>query len=159
MSKIKIIDNFLIENEFKKIQDEIMGSYFPWYYNKDMTFNEDNNIYFTHNVYKAPDLISRYFDLFGSVLNKLNTKSLLRIKANMYIRENKKRKHLNHVDYNYQHKGCLLYINDNNGETYFGKEKVLPKANRVVLFDPSTMHSSSSCDDSPVRITINFNYF
>jgi hypothetical protein len=159
MSKIKIIDNFLEEKEFKNIQNHLMGDYFAWYYNKAMTFEKDNRLYFTHKFYEAPAAISNQFYLFEKMINKLKCKSILRVKGNLYVGEKEKTKHADHVDYTFKHKGCLLYINDNNGETYFGKDKVLPKANRVVLFDPSTTHSSSSCDDSLVRITINFNYF
>ena len=71
----------------------------------------------------------------------------------------KLKKNQPHTDYSYKHKGCLLYMNDNNGCTYFENEIVTPKANRAVLFDPSISHSSSLCDDQKRRITINFNYF
>ena len=32
MKDIKVIDNFLPEDEFKKIQDILTGFYFPWFY-------------------------------------------------------------------------------------------------------------------------------
>tara|TARA_R100000951_G_C2557106_1_gene154358 strand:- start:110 stop:589 length:480 start_codon:yes stop_codon:yes gene_type:complete len=159
MSKIKVIDNFLGDNDFKNIQNNLMGDYFPWYYNKDMTFKKDNNLYFTHTFYLTPVNISNHFYLFENMINKFKYKSLLRIKGNLYVGQKEKIKHEDHTDYDFKHKGCIFYINNNNGETYFGKEKVLPVANRIVFFDPSTKHSSSSCNDSDIRITINFNYF
>ena len=39
------------------------------------------------------------------------------------------------------------------------KEKIIPKANRAVFFDPSQPHSSSPCTDRKRRVNINFNYF
>ena len=54
------------------------------------------------------------------------------------------------------HKGCLFYLNNNNGFTSFGKEKVNPKENRVVFFNPNEEHSSSLCTDKKRRININF---
>jgi hypothetical protein len=158
MSDIKIIDNFLDKKLFEEIQNILLSSEFAWYYNKDMNFEGDNKIYFTHKIYESPIYFSNKFYLFKNVLNKINPKSLLRIKGNLYVKEKQKTKHNDHVDYTFKHKGCLFYINNNNGETYFGKEKVLPKENRMVFFDPSKKHSSSSCDDSNIRITINFNY-
>ena len=71
----------------------------------------------------------------------------------------KKRKNNAHKDYNFSHKGCLFYLNDNNGETHFKNKKVLPKANRAVFFNPSESHSSSLCTDQNRRVVINFNYF
>ena len=70
-----------------------------------------------------------------------------------------KRKNKPHVDYTFEHKGCLFYINTNNGATFFEKEKVLPKENRVVFFQPHKLHSSSLCTDQKRRLVINFNYF
>ena len=67
-------------------------------------------------------------------------------------------------DYLYKHKACILYINDNNGETCFKQKdgtikKVLPKPNRVVFFDGSNPHCSSTCTDVKRRVNVNFNYF
>ena len=42
MKDIKVIDNFLPEDEFKKIQDILTGFYFPWFYN-DFVNNEQDN--------------------------------------------------------------------------------------------------------------------
>ena len=159
MSKIKVIDNFLEDNDFKNIKNHLMGDYFPWYYNKGITFKGDGDLYFTHSFFRTPANISDKFYLFENMLIKLQYKSLIRVKGNLYVGTKEKIKHADHTDYDFKHKGCLLYINDNNGETHFGKEKVLPVANRIVFFDPSTKHSSSSCNDSNIRITINFNYF
>jgi hypothetical protein len=158
--KLEVIDNFLDEKEFKNIQNIIMGNNFPWYFNNYITDEKDvNNFYFTHSFYNTPDKISHYFYLFKNFLNKIECKSLLRVKGNLYVGEKNKRKNKDHYDYKYKHKGCLYYLNDNNGETYFENKKILPKANRVVFFNPSKKHSSSICNDKKRRITINFNYF
>tara|TARA_R100000742_G_C4184444_1_gene18500 strand:+ start:72 stop:551 length:480 start_codon:yes stop_codon:yes gene_type:complete len=159
MSELKIIDNFLDEKDFKLIQDHLMGDFFPWYYNNGISFKKDNDLYFTHTLYQTPAGISNKFYLCEKILRKIKYKSLVRVKGNLYVGEKEKRKHLPHTDYDFPHKGCLFYINTNNGETYFGKEKVLPVANRMVFFDPGKKHSSSVCSDNDVRITINFNYF
>ena len=37
---MKIIDNFLPEEELKELQDVMMGPDFPWYYNNCVAFKE-----------------------------------------------------------------------------------------------------------------------
>ena len=39
---MKIIDNFLDQNNFKHIKDVMMGRYFPWYYAPCANNNKDN---------------------------------------------------------------------------------------------------------------------
>ena len=156
---IQVIDNFLETEEFNKLNNIIMGDNFPWYYNDFMTKWPDNKFYFTHTFYRDPGVLSNWFNIWLPTIQKLECKSIMRIKANNYTWMGKKEKNDLHTDYPFKHKGCLLYINDNNGATYFKGKTVVPKANRAVLFDPSVPHSSSLCDDQKRRVTVNFNYF
>ena len=163
----EVKDNFLDKEYFNQIQKEILSDYFPWYYNFNITNTKDskNKFYFTHNIFSDFSKDYQYgvtsgsFPLFKNFLIKIECKSLIRIKANLHLNLNKKEIHQPHQDYSFSHKGCLLYLNDNNGLTYFGEKSVKPKANRVVFFDPSKKHSSSLCTDSNRRVNINFNYF
>jgi hypothetical protein len=158
---IKVIDNFLSNDEFVKIRNVICDDDFPFFYNEFITDEDDPSdyFYFTHLFFikNAPN--SRYFYLWESFLQKIECKGLIRIKANLYTKTKKRVIHRTHTDYDYDHKGCLFYINDNNGATYFKDKQILSKANRAVFFKPNQPHSSSSCTDQNRRITINFNYF
>ena len=40
-----------------------------------------------------------------------------------------------------------------------GKEKIPSVKNRIIFFDPSIPHCSTSCSDSKTRMNININYF
>ena len=157
----KVVDNFLDKDYFNEIKNFILSEEFPWYYNNGISSENDPKdfYYFTHIFYIEDSANSKGFNIWKNFLKKIDCKSLIRIKANMYNNINKKIKHKLHVDYPYSHKGCLFYLNSNNGETYFKNKKVTPKENRVVFFDPSEPHSSSLCTDENIRITINFNYF
>ena len=53
----------------------------------------------------------------------------------------------------------ISYLNKYKPFTYFEKEKVKPKANRAVFFDPSKNHASSLPTDNNRRVNINVNYF
>tara|TARA_R110000751_G_scaffold167146_2_gene273032 strand:+ start:1670 stop:2170 length:501 start_codon:yes stop_codon:yes gene_type:complete len=163
----KVVDDFLDINDFNQIKKIILGDDFSWYYNDNITNKEDSGdkLYFTHSFFRDldtgnnPGISSNHFYLLKGIIKKIKCKSILRIKANLYLSRNKKQTNQPHVDYPFVHKGCILYINDNNGCTYFGKESVKPKANRIVFFDPSKEHASSLCTDEKRRVNINFNYF
>ena len=157
----KVVDNFLEKEEFKIIQKDISSNYFPWFFEEEVVDSKDDlkTYYFTHSFFKPYYHTSHFLNMWDNLLNKIECNSLIRIKGNLFLGEKKHRKHKAHKDYPYKHKGCLLYINDNNGYTYFKEGKVKPKENRVVFFDPSELHSSSVCSDQKKRITVNFNYF
>jgi hypothetical protein len=156
---IQVIDDFLDKEVFNNIKNILLGNNFPWYYNDFMTRDPDNKFYFTHTFYREPGIVSDLFNMWLPVIRKLECKSIIRIKANNYCPVHKAEKNEFHIDYPFKHKGCLFYINNNNGPTYFKNEIIEAKANRVVLFDPSVPHASSLCDNRKRRVTVNFNYF
>lgn len=159
---IQVIDNFLDKDEFNKIKKAMVSDYFPWFYCDHVSYeNENDKFYFTHNFYKDSKPQSYFFNILDSLLTKLEIKSLIRVKGNLHVKEKKMTYNNFHTDLPFKHKGCILYINDNNGFTYFKEsdKKVKPRENRIVLFDPSIEHKSSRCSDSKVRINININYF
>ena len=88
-----------------------------------------------------------------------NTLSEERAKANLYGRTKELVHHDNHADTNFSHKGAIFYINSNNGFTVLedGTE-IKSVRNRLLLFDPSKPHHSTSCTDDKRRVNINFNY-
>ena len=69
-----------------------------------------------------------------------------------------------HTDMPDPHLACLYYVNDTDGDTIFFDpdkttiiKKVAPKKGRVVIFDGSIWHSSSTPTKN-VRSVINFNF-
>ena len=155
-----IIDNFLDKKDFKPIQKILMGENFPWFYNPNISNTKDDShfYFFYHNFFKK-EVRSSFFSLCEPLLKKLNYKALLRIKGGLYPSHTEVRSNNFHMDYNFKHKGCLFYINTNNGPTVIENKTILAKENRAVFFDSSKLHHSSLCSDQQVRITINFNYF
>ena len=67
--------------------------------------------------------------------------------------------HDNHIDMAFPHKGGIFYITSNNGFTVLedGTE-IASVSNRLLLFNPSEPHHSTSCTDVKRRVNINFNY-
>ena len=159
---MKIINNFLKENEFNELKNIILSNNFPWYYNSKINSSEPNEhhkIYFTHLIYDKK-ITSEYYPNFLNCIKKLkiNSGKLIRIKVNCYPRTNVIEEHMPHVDCKFKHKGAILSINTCDGYTGFFNKKIMSKENRILLFDPSISHFSTSCTNTGARININFNY-
>ena len=165
----KIIDNFLTDEEFETIRENVIVSGgFPWYTGigvaKD---NANDGCYFTHVFYNNFGVTSNHFVLLEPILNRINPIALIRIKANFYPTTPKIVYHGYHVDIlDYEDnpvscKGCLFYLNSNDGKTIFENgDEIESVANRALIFDSSMMHQSTTCtDDVMGRFNINFNYF
>ena len=139
----EIIDNFLDKKQFKKVKDKLLHHNFGWY--------------LSHEHYR---INSEVFSDLLFIINKLEVKSLLRIKANLYPKTEKIIEHDFHVDYEFPHKSALYMINTNNGFTILEDgEKIETKENRMLLFDASKKHKSTTCTDDIYKCNIIFNYF
>ncbi len=157
---VDIIDNFLDKTEFKHIQKIIMSTDFPWYYNSHVSDSKDvKHFYYFFHLFFKNEARSPFFSLWKPFLKKLDYKALIRIKGGLYPSHPSVRPHHSHVDYRFKHKGCLFYINSNDGPTVIENKTILPKENRAVFFDSSIPHNSSQCSDQQVRVTVSFNYF
>jgi hypothetical protein len=155
-------DNFLDKKLISKLKHEtIERDTFPFYFQKTVATTKETNgdFYFVHTVYNNNKPNSPLLDLFEPILKKLNVKSLIRIKINLYPRTEKIHYHASHADYDFKHKGCLLSLNTCNGFTIIGKEKIPSIENQALLFDPSIKHNSTTCTNRQARFNINFNYF
>lgn len=156
---MKIIDDFLDKESFKKIEKLFTSDNFPWFYNDKVNIF-DEETYFTHLIYIDFIPNSSFYNDVSNIFLKLKAKSLIRIKANLYLKTKKIITHAQHVDYDFPHKGAIFYINTNNGKTILEDgTKVDSVANRMLFFDSSKKHSSTTCTDKKIRLNINFNYF
>ncbi|NBP03217.1 MAG: hypothetical protein EBU90_24590 [Proteobacteria bacterium] len=167
-ASIKIIDNFLSEEDFCSIQSNILGHYFPWYYNDGVVNNNDedlNNYQFTHCFYSNFSPKSDFFNFLQPILNSIKPNSLIRIKANLLTKTENHIEHGFHIDIpylkeEYNSKTAILYMNTNNGYTKFEDgTKVDSVENRLVVFDSRLKHTGTTCTDQKKRVVINFNYF
>ena len=159
--RVKVVDNFLPEYQFKQIQDMLIEKdpIFPWYYNDDICYENDGKFQFTHTFYNHNDgTKSYYYSLLDACQNKLGVKKLVRIKANLNTRTLFHRKTGWHYDFE-DMTTSILYLNTNNGWTAIkGYGKVENVANRMVIFDSNLQHSGVTCTDKNRRVVINFNY-
>jgi len=165
--KIDVIDNFLDADEFLKIKTTLLGVDFPWFYQEDFEYeskrlcDEINNHCFTHMFYKDHIPQSQYINILSGVIEKINPKSLVRIKSNLSIKTSAVQKFGFHVDYpDYDCNTSILYVNTNDGKTVFENgEEIESVENRLVTFNSNILHSGTTCTNKKHRCLINFNYF
>jgi len=160
-----IQDNFLPIETFKQLKDMITGTHFPWYYNKSINSEYTdkqsslNTCYFTHILFFKDKIRSDYYKLFLPIFDRLNYKKMIRVKLNCYPRLQNLEIHKPHQDFDFEHKGCIVYFNTNNGYTILEDEtRIESIENRALFFDSSKPHSSTNCTDMNARFNININY-
>ena len=166
-----LYDNFLPANEFGELANMLgpSGS-FPWRLSGRININDTKNddMYFATLMFHAPDRFDRqwknipYLEPFLNLTSKINICRLHRIKANMYFKSQsgKVEHHAMHQDARFPHSGALFYLQDCDAPTIMecGTE-IESKANRLLLFDPTRPHASSSPTNVPFRVTININFW
>jgi hypothetical protein len=159
---MKEIKNFLSEEEFLNLQKNILGDYFPWYYNP-YVINEkiDNFFQFTHIFYSNYSIQSNYFNIISPLIKKINPKAILRIKANLLTKTDKIIEHGFHVDdLSDGMKTAIFYCNTNNGYTKFKNNVIInSEENKLIEFDINNFHTGTSCTDKDIRVVINLNYY
>ena len=168
--KYEIIDDFLPQREFEKIQKTLMvpspntNEKVGWIYTSEVgnVGVQENwkHFYMTHHIYAKGLIFSFVYEKIAPILMKLDLKALIRIKANLYPNSEKILEHDTHVDAPWPHKAAIFSINTCDGYTKLEDgSKIDSVANRMLFFDGSTPHSSTTTSDTTVRINMGFNYF
>ena len=160
----QIIDNFLTQDKFLKVKKSILNPEFSWNISPCVSNTNENlkttsSYYFTHLFYSGLYVDTQAVVLMD-ILNQLEVKSLVRIKANLYPCTDVIEYHSKHIDFNHPHKGAIFYLNTNDGFTILEDEtKVESVENRILLFDASKPHNSTTCTNDKCRVNVNFNFF
>ena len=174
---VEVIDNFLNESDFKStLEGIVFNTTFQWFLSRGVSSNivlesNYNHFAFYHtfysnyrhnenhdNLHNIGETNSEYIDLIKPMTEKLNMKALLRSKANLYYKTNKRVDHDDHVDMDFSHKGALLNLNTNNGGTVIDGKSYKSVANQVLLFDASKPHHSFTQTDEELRFNMIVNY-
>ena len=157
----KIIDNYLNKEEHLKLKNTMESNVFPWFFFKKKVFTDEGlfKFQFSHHFYRNNNINSEYFNYLKPILDKLKPLALVRVKANLNPPSENIVKFAYHTDQNFKCKAAIYYVNNNNGYTLIGKEKILSKENRIVLFTSDVKHLGTNSTDCNNRMVINFNYF
>lgn len=178
-SNAKYIEKCLINHPWYYLKDTA--------YNQFTAVEKPYEPSWVHFLYNNEESLSDLKPLAESLLitalDKLNLpfSKLIRIRAGMSTRTPYPVKHSPHVDWDDHHMSAVYYVNDSDGDTTFFKEKrdetlsvssyewsknrtftvdkqVSPIADRIVVFDGLTYHSSTTPCNTDYRIIINFNW-
>lgn len=162
---VEIKDNFLDKNQLLLLKNIIVEKNydidFPWRIRYGTT-PEASDYYFTYNFYNNYKICSEYFlPNIVPILDKMNAVSLVQARANMFVSKLFTKSGF-HIDYDFDCKTSILYLNSCNGGTEFkinNKIKFIQaKENRLITFK-KIEHRAVTSTDCPIRFILNFNYF
>jgi len=168
MSEVKVIDNFLNDEEYKNVVNILAEKQFPWYVSDMSDYPGDNNTQLYHILYNNNIPYSDFFQNFQPLYDKLEIFSLFKVRAIATLQKNSFNNNPNMYHTDVENVGILdkcttaiYYINSNDGGTQFEKDGNIVKSvsNRMVVFN-STMkhrtvkHTKGDC----FRYVLNFNY-
>ena len=145
---------------------------FPWCRINELNVfqtTENRDVYFAHMIYQhhTPKTQEHNWNLVVPFLAQLEKTekmhALIRVKVNYYNSTPEVVEHCKHYDYPAMplpHKGAILYLNTNDGFTRLQDgTKVESIENRLLVFDASKMHNSTTTTSFEGRYNINVNYF
>ena len=169
---IKIIDNFLSENEFQLLVNNTInrndGHQVPFRVVSNVenfgAIEENWSWYMINMLYSTDtpqnEICGKIYEMFVPKFKQLaNFKTLIRIKINAYPYTNVVKEHKGHIDFEYEHVGAVFSLNTCDGYTKFSDgTKSESIANRIVFFDASKEHSSTTTSNAKLRYNINFNF-
>ena len=165
-SSYQVKQNFIEKEKFNFLQKTLFGD-FPWFYREKILSNKKNNdsFYFAHMFARHNEPTSTAFELLKPILQKLNVKYILEIRANLVMKTKTKTFSGFHIDIEESpiktQKTAIFYLNNNNGYTVLDpkkKIKIKSKANQMLTFDSDVKHGAVLQTDKKRRIVINFNY-
>ena len=171
--KYKVIDNFLDEEYFDSLmtlftdKEKTGNMEMPWFFQSSVSYPkkhknwvvEDKLFYMIHMIYDGNAPVSSFYSKMIPLLEKLGARCLLRIKANLYPNTKILHEHPMHTDYDFPHSGAILSLNTCDGYTKLKDgTKIDSIANRLLVFDASEEHCSTTTSDQAARFNININY-
>tara|TARA_R100001463_G_scaffold1691_1_gene7395 strand:- start:288 stop:773 length:486 start_codon:yes stop_codon:yes gene_type:complete len=161
---MNIYKNFLSKNEFKELEDRVMGDNMPWYFNDSVVLKKDDYFQLVYVFVKPGGEINCedfIMDLLKPFVKKLNIKKFFKVKANLLTRTNKIIEHGMHIDDDRHTRGKtgIFYLNTCDGYTKLEDgTKIKSEKNKYVEFDCNIKHTGSSCTNKKRRVVINLNY-
>ena len=135
MENVKVIDNLLPDEEYRKIVSIIFRHDFPWYFgpiyddryqlidgrdSPNFAAKQKYNFQFCH-ILHFNSVASPYFgDIFGPIGNEINAESIVSVKINLNPLTDTIVEHTFHTDNPFKNcKTAVYYINTCDGYTAF----------------------------------------
>ena len=169
---LKVIDNFLHKNDFEMLVNNTINRNDGHQIQFRVVSNvenfgaiEENWSWYMINMLYLKDtpqneICGKIYEMFVPKFKELaNFKTMIRIKINAYPYTNVVKEHKKHIDFDFFNIGAVFSLNTCDGYTKFADEtKVESVANRIVFFDASKKHQSTTTSNAKLRYNINFNF-
>ena len=161
---MKVIDNFLSDDNFQILQQYFSSDTFTWNLNNSIACHREglDQYQFVHPFFDiSKPSLDTWSPFLAPLLTKLNAKYIFRIKANLRPRTSQGVLSDYHTDMDLNQQTAIFYLNTNNGYTKFHSNDypdVKSVANRLLTFYGGLKHCGSSCTDQNTRIVLNINY-
>jgi len=161
---MNVIDNFLPDHTYERMESILLGPQFPWNFNIRTVYESDSGLedfQFVHDFY-APisGPVSKYYSLIDPIIDLLGVKYLVRVKANLNTNTHTCFERQFHRDVDLDCKTAVYYVNTNDGYTKFEDgTKIESVANRIAIFESGLKHCGTTCTNKKSRVVINLNYF
>tara|TARA_X000000368_G_C22908826_1_gene657607 strand:+ start:432 stop:923 length:492 start_codon:yes stop_codon:yes gene_type:complete len=162
---MQVTEDFLQEEYYDHLNEIITSTQFPWMFQKRVANIEEdpeedlNHYYFVHSLFFQNKIESPLYDDFLYLFQSLNVQFLHRARVLMFVNQGEQYIHDRHVDHTTNCKTALIYMNTNDGFTDFETgERVESVKNRLLLFDGSVPHSSSTPTNTKERLLLSVTY-
>jgi len=135
-----IVDNVLSPLDFENLQNLVLSTEFPWYWQSYVslppwcvindpraleTFGWNHQVYNKETEFKG-DFLEAFAPVLQQIKNYADTKiEFIRIRLSMKVFKKgftKNNYNLPHIDYNFPHKTVIFYLNDSDGPTWIFNE-------------------------------------
>lgn len=184
MSDIIICDNFLSPQYFDVLKKTVLGYEFSWYMVESATgygacSDSNTGFGFNHNIFENDVSYSSMQPLlagfYGAIQEKTFCGKLLKSRIDMTVMNPSGVLHHPHIDISSKNNiTVIFYITDSlaptvvyknkiekNGDDYGElqiEQEVLPKENRILIFDGKRIHNGYSPKSEVRRVLINCNF-
>ena len=159
----QVFDDYFPRDFFIRLRNKVYNPAFQWQFSSklnDSQDKDDDSVYFVQTIYQDHEPRSFLWEDIKYILNNhFNALGLFRSKVNFYLRTKTLVEHAPHRAMEIPHKGAIIYLNTCDGFTRLEDgTKIESVENRILFFDPLTLHNSTSTTDQPGRFNININY-
>jgi hypothetical protein len=184
---LKVIDNFLPEQLFLELVNAVTANYQQWFFlptptgfetisEKHYAFGCDVVRLSKPGVYNPTIASSKYIKLLNDQVKKeCGFRSVVRSRLDMTTYRGEQVTFHPHIDVAFEHYTSIFYLIECDAPTIIYNQKhytndpidissltvmqeIMPKQNRIVIFDGNHIHTGTSALDVPRRILVNSNY-
>lgn len=180
-----LIENFLSKSYHKELLEILGGPNFDWYFSENISYKNKKNgrlneygfyhIFWDNNGKRNSEISNFWKPALLKIMDTVDCNNIVRSRADMTMNCSEEFIHDPHVDFFFPNISVVYYVNDSDGDTILYnekyndinlpvpkklsiKEKISPKANRLIAFEGEVLHTGCSPVKHKNRIIINSNF-